>query len=169
MADLEFWAQVMAQPGRFFRSIARWLGLARGVGGYEKLQELCEEDDKMKRQLTDAMGYLRCSDEIAQDLVKNIMGSLDSNSACREGTSGEARAFLQRLIAEDVFISVLKVHAELGRSGLPTRLWTRPPNVCLPERLRAVERLVDPTCDELWRYVATNTPCVVERAFEDLA
>ena len=52
MADLEFWAQIMAQPG-----------------GYGRLQELVDDDERMKRQLTDAMGYLRCSDEIAGDLV----------------------------------------------------------------------------------------------------
>ena len=151
MADLEFWAQIMAQPG-----------------GYGRLQELVDDDERMKRQLTDAMGYLRCSDEIAGDLVKNILLSLDSNSACREGTSREARAVIRRTIDDDAFIAVLKVHAELGRSGLPVRLWSRPPNVAAPARLRAVERLANPSDDELWKYVATNTPCVVERAFEDM-
>ena len=151
MADLEFWAQIMAQPG-----------------GYGRLQELVDDDERMKRQLTDAMGYLRCNDEIAGDLVKNILLSLDSNSACREGTSREARAVIRRTIDDDAFIAVLKVHAELGRSGLPVRLWSRPPNVAAPARLRAVERLANPSDDELWKYVATNTPCVVERAFEDM-
>jgi len=95
MADLEFWAQIMAQPG-----------------GYGRLQELVDDDERMKRQLTDAMGYLRCSDEIAGDLVKNILLSLDSNSACREGTSREARAVIRRTIDDDAFIAVLKVSFE---------------------------------------------------------
>ena len=84
MADLEFWAQIMAQPG-----------------GYGKLQEAVNDNEKMKRQLTDSMGYLRCQDEIAQQLVENILASLESASACREGCSQEARALIQKLIKVD--------------------------------------------------------------------
>ena len=64
---------------------------------------------------------------------------------------------------------MLKVFAELARSGMPVRLWDRPINMCVPERLRAIERLKDPSHDEFWRYVATNTPCVVTDAFKDMS
>lgn len=145
-----------------------WAALMNQPGGFEKLEQAVGANPKFKRQLTDSLGYLRCGDAMAEELVESILRSLDSNSACREGTSAEARARIAGLRDGKGLVCIYKVYAELGRSGMPVRLWDRPPNVAAPPRLRAVERLRDPGVPELWRYVGTNTPCVVEGGFEDM-
>lgn len=146
-----------------------WASLISQPGGFQKLEEAVGDNPKFKRQMTDALGYLHVKDDVAEELVASILRSLDSNSACREGTSAEARGRIEALLEDNCLVCSLKVCAELGRSGLPTRLWDRPPNIACPPRLRAVERLDDPDVAELWRYVGTNTPCVLENAFASMA
>ena len=148
MADLEAIAAVLGQPG-----------------GLEAIEPSLR-DPKLESIIKDSFGYLKCNDAVAGDLVRNVTKSLDSNSACREGVSREARTEIKRLLDENALVSVLKVHAELARGGLPVAQWARPACVTVPPRLRAVERLADPSPEALWRYVATNTPCVIANAFD---